>query len=174
MWGDLVVPRAHGRAFCRARLWSSQLPLCPIFWTGGRTGRHLLIAGQEDTFLLWPLSDVTQYALVTVVDIEVLVEWEEKIRLGGFRLFNMRRTFVSWLWKRKEHPALMHFFFFLIRGCFLPYKFSWNTSWLWLVMTHACPSAPAMWHYFSSDVLWVQEGLQLDLGSSVGGHHTRR
>ena len=69
-----MVPRAHGRAFCRARLWSSQLPLCPIFWTGGRTGRHLLIAGQEDTFLLWPLSDVTQYALVTVVDIEVLVE----------------------------------------------------------------------------------------------------
>ena len=41
-------------------------------------------------------------------------------------------------------------------------------------MTRACLSAPAVWHYFSSDVLGVQEGLQLDLGSSVGGHHIRR
>lgn len=69
-----MVPTAHGRAFCPACVWSSQLPRCPIFWIGGRTGRHhFLIAGQDDTFLLWPLSDVTQYAVVTVVDTEVLL-----------------------------------------------------------------------------------------------------
>lgn len=70
-----MLPRAHGRVFCPVRLWSSQLPRCSISWIGGRTGRHhFLISGQDDTFLLWPLSDVTQYALVTVIDIEVLVE----------------------------------------------------------------------------------------------------
>lgn len=30
----------------------------------------------------------------------------------------MRRAFVSWLWKRKEHPALMLFFFVKLEGAF--------------------------------------------------------
>lgn len=124
-----------------------------IFWRGGRA---------EVTPSSRCLSYMTHCALVTVVDI--IVDWEERIRLSGFGFFNMRKAFVLALGEKENtQPSCI---FVKLEGAFCFVNYPEIYLGFDLVMTHACLSVPAVWHFFLLWSIWGSGRVEIRLSVS--------